>query len=171
MPLVSAFLFPRSHRTPSIMIRGEFFFLIPDPGKDAEDDGKLPREISLNTGFDFLFFFFFFFLRGSCLDFIRGFPFLSSLSLFLFFFSFVIQRCIIQPSSVSIAKIIFQFGADWLPFNLTRFHCRTSFICSKYAHLPLFCLTILILLKKKKERKKERKKKVISHSSQLFNLI
>ena len=95
-------------------------------------------------------FLFFFFLRGSCLDFIRGFPFLSSLSLFLFFFSFVIQRCIIQPSSVSIAKIIFQFGADWLPFNLTRFHCRTSFICSKYAHLPLFCLTILILLKKKR---------------------
>lgn len=88
MPLVSAFLFPRSHRTPSIMIRGEFFFLIPDPGKDAEDDGKLPREISLNTGFDFLFFFFFLFFEGFVPRFHPriSFPFLSlSLSLLFFF--------------------------------------------------------------------------------------
>lgn len=151
MPLVSTLLFPRAHRTPSIMIRGGFFSW-PRAGKDAEDDGKLPREISLNTGFDFPFFFFFWFVPRFHPR--ISFPFLSlSLSpLFLNLFSFVIQRCIIQPSSI--VKIIFQFGADWLPFNLTRFHCRTSFICSKYAHLPILLDDFNFIEKKRKKRKK-----------------
>lgn len=143
--MVSPLIFPRAHRTRIGHDSRRILLLTP---KDAEDDGKLPREIYV-VEYAFRFPFFFVPRFHPRISFPFSLPPPLSLSLFNLF-SFAIERCY-SAELRSIVKIIFQFGADWLPFNLTRFHCRTSlFARNMHTHLPILLDDFNFIEKKEK---------------------
>lgn len=145
--MVSPLIFPRAHRTRIGHDSRRILLLTP---KDAEDDGKLPWEIYVvEYAFRFPFFFQFVPRFHPRISFPFSLPPPLSLSLFNLF-SFAIERCY-SAELRSIVKIIFQFGADWLPFNLTRFHCRTSlFARNMHTHLPILLDDFNFIEKKEK---------------------
>lgn len=147
MPWYHPLFFPVRIELASVMIRGGFSCWPRKTRRTMENCRE--KYTLLNTRFDFLFFFQFVPRFHPRISFPFSLPPPLSLSLFNLF-SFAIERCY-SAELRSIVKIIFQFGADWLPFNLTRFHCRTSlFARNMHTHLPILLDDFNFIEKKEK---------------------